>query len=63
MTLTDDRGIVERIIEHRGLPFALDEPRVIQVVEWRDGHQKPLYGVIFEGELESETGVIVWAAE
>jgi hypothetical protein len=66
MMLTYDRGIVDRIIERRGLPFDENaEPCVVQVVQldYRYAEGKPWYGVIFEGEDESETGVIVWAAE
>jgi hypothetical protein len=63
MTLTDDRGIVERIIESNGVPFAREAPCVVQVVEYRDAQDKPIYGVIFEGEDEPDTGVIVWTAE
>lgn len=67
MELTYDRGIVDRIIERRGLPFDENqEPRVIQVVEYltRASHRrKPLYVVIFEGESEPDYGEVVWSAE
>jgi hypothetical protein len=66
MELTYDEGIIRQIIERRGLPFNdNEEPRVIQVVRYDEtvGLVQPVYGVVFEGEPEAETGVTVWAAE